>query len=161
MKIIISIFTIIGLLVVLLFIGLVVKNYKKIKRDTNGELREFKDAPELMAFIRNVFECERKHNAVMYGFVESVSQDNILQENGLSDEQSLNVDAVLITRKGHEKVNTTCGNMQADLKRGDFVAVVPIYNERHNLWYYITIAKLSTVYLGKERGFSVKEQYVD
>ncbi|WP_436904819.1 hypothetical protein [Acinetobacter johnsonii] len=161
MKIIIGILAVIGTLVVLFFIALMIKNYKKIKRDTSGEFREFKDAPELMSFIRNVFECKKKHNVVMYGFVESISQDDILQANGLSDEPCLNIDAVLVTRDGHEKVNTTCGYMQADLKRGDFIAVIPLYNERHGFWYYVTIAKLSTVYLGRERGFSVKEQYVD
>lgn len=145
----------------LIFVALMIKNYKKIKRDTNGEVRDFNDIPELMSFIRNVFKCEREHKVVMYGFVDSVSQDNILQANGLSDEPSLNVNVVLITRKGHEKVDTTCGVMQASLKRGDFVAVLPLHNERHNLWYYVTIAKLNTVYLGEGRGFSVKEQYID
>lgn len=161
MKVIIGFFVIIGVLAVLFFILLMVKNYKKIKKDVNGEFREFKDAPELMAFIRNVFKCEREHKVAMYGFVDSVFQDDILQTNGLSEEPNLSVNVVLVTRKGHEKVDTTCGDIGANLKRGDFVAVLPFYNERHNLWYYVTIAKLSTVYLGKDRGFSVKEQYID
>ena len=161
MKILIGFFVIIGVLAVLLFTALMIKNYKKIKRDVNGEFREFNDAPELMSFIRNVFKCDREHKVAMYGFVDSVSRDNILQENGLSDEPSLNIDVVLITRNGHEKVDTTCGNITANINRGDFVAVLPLYNKRHDLWYYVTIAKLNTVYLGKERGFSVKEQYID
>lgn len=161
MKIIISIFAVIGILAVLMFIALMIKNYKKIKETTNGEYKEFGNIIELIEFIRTIYECKIEHKVVMYGFVDSVFSDDVLLKNGLHDEQTLNVDVFLITRKGNEKVNSSCGNLQADLKKGDFVAVLPIYNERHKFWYYTTIAKLNTVYLGVGRGFSVKEQYVD
>ena len=161
MKIIISIFAVIGILAVLMFILLMIKNYKKIRETTNGEYKEFGNIIELIEFIRTVYECKIEHKVIMYGFVDSVFSDDVLLKNGLHDEQALNVDVFLITRKGNEKVNSSCGNLQADLKKGDFVAVHPIYNERHKFWYYITVAKLNTVHLGVGRGFSVKEQYVD
>lgn len=161
MKILIGLFTIIGILVVLFFIALIIKNYKKIKRDTSGGFREFNDAPELIAFIRNLFKCVKEHNIVMFGFVESTYQNNILQKNGISDEPHLDVNVMLITKNGHEKVNTTCSDIYANLKKGDFVAVLPIYNQRHDFWYYITIAKLNATYLGRDQGFSVQEEYLD
>lgn len=161
MKIIISIFAVIGILVVLFLIGVAFKTYKKIRKDINAEYREFSNAVELMQFIRTVYECKIEHKVPMYGFVGAVSKETLMMENGLSDTPTLEVEAHLVTRQGHQKVSAPCGNLDATLKKGDFVAVLPIFNERHGLWYYVTIAKLETIYLGKNRGFLVKEQYID
>lgn len=161
MKIIISIFAVIGILALLIFIVLMIKSYKKIKETTKGEYKEFGNIVELIEFIRTFYECKIEHKVIMYGFVDSVYSDDVLLTNGLHDEKTLHIGVFLITRKGNEKVNSSCGNLQADLKKGDFVAVLPIYNDRHKSWYYVTIAKLNTVHLGMGRGFSVKEQYID
>lgn len=142
-------------LIALFWLG---KTASKVKNEMLNEPRSFVDAVELMGFIRNIFECKVKHKVVMYGFVESSIYDHTLQSMGVSGEPHLDVDVILITNKGHERVETTCGNTQANLKKGDFVAVLPFYNKRHNLWHYATIAKLRTVYLGKD-GFLVEEQY--
>lgn len=131
----------------------------KVKKEMRFEPRVFEDAVDLMKFIRNTFECKIKNKVVIYGFVESSFYDDTVARL-TGDAQVLDVDVHLITAKGHEKVNTSCGDVNASLKKGDFVAVLPFYNERHNLWYYVTIAKLNTVYLGKQ-GFSVDEEYVN
>ncbi len=131
----------------------------KVKKEMRFEPRVFKDAVDLMKFIRNTFECKIKNKVVIYGFVESSFYDDTVARF-TGDAPVLGVDVHLITAKGHEKVSTSCGDINARLKKGDFVAVMPFYNERHNLWYYVTIAKLNTVYLGKQ-GFSVDEEYVN
>ena len=131
----------------------------KVKKEMRFEPRVFKDAVDLMKFIRNTFECKIKNKVVIYGFVESSFYDDTVARL-TGDAPVLGVDVHLITAKGHEKVSTSCGDINARLKKGDFVAVMPFYNERHNLWYYVTIAKLNTVYLGKQ-GFSVDEEYVN
>ena len=131
----------------------------KVKKEMRFESRVFEDAVDLMKFIRNTFECKIKNKVVIYGFVESSFYDDTVARF-TGDALVLGVDVHLITAKGHEKVSTSCGDINARLKKGDFVAVMPFYNERHNLWYYVTIAKLNTVYLGKQ-GFSVDEEYVN
>ena len=131
----------------------------KVKKEMRFESRVFEDAVDLMKFIRNTFECKIKNKVVIYGFVESSFYDDTVARL-TGDAPVLGVDVHLITAKGHEKVSTSCGDINARLKKGDFVAVMPFYNERHNLWYYVTIAKLNTVYLGKQ-GFSVDEEYVN
>lgn len=161
MKTIIILFALIGAMAVLIAIGLGVKNYQRSRKASNSEYREFKDALELIQFIRSVFKCKTEHKTPMYGFVDSVFNNETLFRTGISDEQVVDVDVFLVSKKGNVKVNTTCGTLDASLKRGDFVAVLPLYNERHNFWSYVTIAKLEPVYLGKERGFLVKEQYID
>lgn len=128
----------------------------KVKKELKNKPRTFSDGAELMGFIRNVYECKIKHNVVMYGFIDSVVYDDSLQ---FSDAH-LSIDVVLITNDGTTKVNTVCGEIQANLKRGDFVAVLPCHNERHDLWYYITTAKLKTIYLGLD-GFPIEEEYID
>lgn len=133
---------------------------RKVKNELKNKPRDFKDPIELIKFIRNIFECKFQHNVVMYGFVKSVNRDDILVSHGLADEPCLDLTIGVITQKGYSEVDATCGNINANLNKGDFVAVLPIYNERHNLWYYITIAKLKAVYLG-EKGFLVDEQYID
>lgn len=144
-------------LIALFWLG---KTASKVKNEMLNEPRSFVDAVELMGFIRNVYECKIKHRVVMYGFVESVVYDESLVLVGASSDPCLSVDVILITNSGTKKVNTTCGQIQANLKRGDFVAVLPFHNERHNLWYYVAIAKLKTSYLGSD-GFSIEEQYTD
>lgn len=130
------------------------------KKEIRLKPRTFKDAVELMGFIRSVFECKIKHRVVMYGFVESSNYDDSLVKSGVSTDPVLSVDVHLVTAKGHELVNTTCGNINANLKKGDFIAVLPFYNDKQNFWYYVTIAKLHTIYLGKQ-GFSVAEEYTN
>lgn len=132
----------------------------KVKKELKSEPRTFKDGADLMGFIRNVYECKIKHKVVMYGFVESIVYDDSLQLSGVSTDACLSVDVVLITNNGTKKVNTTCGKIQASLKRGDFVAVLPFHNERHDLWYYVAIAKLKPTYLGLD-GFPIEEEYID
>lgn len=123
--------------------------------------KEFHDTVELMGFIRMFYECKVEHNIMLFGFVELVYLDDILLRDGLADEETLNVDVVLITHDGLKKVNTGCAQNDANLKKGDFVAVLPFHNMRHNLWYYITIAKLRPFYLGKGQGFQIEEVYTD
>ena len=158
---IIVFFAFIGFLAVIILALLLIGNYKRIKQDTKGDYREFTDILELLKFIRTVFECKIEHKVIMYGFVDSVFQDDTLFKTGILDEKVIDVDVFLVTPKDNLKVNTLCGDFNANLTKGDFVAVLPLYNERHKSWSYILIAKLEKVYLGKNRGFLVKEKYID
>lgn len=144
----------------LIFIFWLGKTATKVKKELRNEPREFQGTTELINFVRSIYECKIKHRVVMYGFVDSVTYDDSLQRSGLSDGPCLSVDVVLITNKGMEKVNTTCGHINTSLQRGDFVGVLPFHNERHNLWYYVTVGKLKPLYLGAN-GFYVQEDYVD
>ena len=40
----------------------------KVKKEMRFEPRVFKDAVDLMKFIRNTFECKIKNKVVIYGF---------------------------------------------------------------------------------------------
>jgi hypothetical protein len=156
---IVYVFAFLGVLflIITFWLGKIVTKAKKELRD---KPRTFKDGADLMGFIRNVYECKIKHRIVMYGFVESVVYDESLVLAGASSDPCLSVDVILITNNGTQKVNTTCGQIQANLKRGDFVAVLPFHNERHDLWYYVAIAKLKTTYLGLD-GFPIEEEYTN
>ena len=153
---------ILAFLGVIFLIGIIwfIKTVFQVKRELKNTPRSFTDAVELIKFIRNVFECKVTHNVVIYGFVEETTYDDLLARLGMAEDTILHVDVAIITSKGHESVSTQCGNIHANLKRGDFVAVLPNYSKTHKLWYYTTIAKLDTVYLGTN-GFLVKEQYLD
>ena len=47
----------------------------------------------------------------------------------------------------------------AKLKKGDFVTVLPIFDERHNVWSYTLITKLKPLFLGGDNGFLIEEKY--
>lgn len=130
----------------------------KVKKEFISEPRNFNSAVELMSFIRGIYECKLEHKVMLYGFVETVNYNDGLLN--LSD-PVLDLRVAIITKNGHEKINSTCGNIKANLKKGDFVAILPIHNQRHDLWVYLTAAKLEYYYLGDGRGFAVNEQYID
>lgn len=140
-------------IVYLFFIGK--RSLEKIRK----EPREFKDHVELMRFIRDVFECKLREGVPLYGFVESADYND---GSITMSEPSIDLQVFLLIsdkKNPHEKVYAPCGDINANFKKGDFVAVMPFYNKRHNLWYYVTIAKLEPYYLG-EKGFLIYEQYV-
>lgn len=149
---------ILGVIFILFWLG---KITAKAKKELINEPRTFNNAVELMGFIRNVFKCEIEHKTVIYGFVESAYKSDFLLREGLADDEYLEVTVIIITQKGHEKIEAICGNKDAYLSKGDFVAVLPIYYERQNAWTYSLIAKLNTIYLGGEQGFSAQEQYIN
>lgn len=161
MNIIISVLAVIGLLVIILAAILYIRAYRAVQIDINSKNRSFTDIIELMSFIRRVSDCKIKHHSIVYGFVESVYKNNLLMKEGLSDADHLDIRVFLVTNNGHQEIDTVCGNNDASLKKGDFVAVLPLYNDRHNLWTYITVAKLHRTYLGKGKGFLVNENYID
>ncbi|TPS34085.1 hypothetical protein [Acinetobacter baumannii] len=143
------------LLVILLTIAF--KLFLKARNIANSGPREFTDAVELMSFIRCVYECNIESQVVMYGFVKDayVSEEAIISEGG----PYLEVIVALITRNGHMEVPTICGSAEETLKKGDFVAVMPFHNKRHDLWFYTTVAKLKPYYLGKGKGFQIEKSF--
>ncbi|MDU5771903.1 hypothetical protein [Acinetobacter sp.] len=127
------------------------------KRDIRSKPRTFRNANELINFIRTVFKCELKHNSILFGFVESTYRNNGLE--GLSDPH-LEVDVSVLLENGNRKIEATCPLENADLVRGDFVAILPIYNQRHDIWSYVVVSKLKAIYLGK-KGFQVVDRFVE
>lgn len=155
MKIIVIFVIIILCILLILFF----RTHSKIKKIVNSGPRNFNDVVELMKFIRMVYECEIEDEAVIFGFVKDTYFNNN-DSSGVVDGPFLEVSVALITRKGHQVVNTICTSPLAELKKGDFVAVIPHYNARHNIWHYTTIAKLRTHYLGKGKGFQIESNFM-
>ncbi|MFK7163109.1 hypothetical protein [Acinetobacter baumannii] len=143
------------LLIILLAIAF--KIFLKVRNIANSGPKEFTDAVELMKFIRYVYECKIESQVVMYGFVKDayVSNEATISESG----PYLEVIVALITRSGHMEVQTICSSVDANLKKGDFVAVMPFHNKRHDLWFYTTVAKLKPYYLGKDKGFQIEKSF--
>lgn len=133
----------------------------KANKDLISKPKSFDSFTELTAFIRTVYECKIEHRVILYGFVESIFYNDILLKNGLSTTPHLDVGVVLITHDGSQTINSTCSNLSADLKKGDFVAILPVFHKRQNFWVYVVVAKLNPFYVGSKEGFSVSEQYVD
>lgn len=127
------------------------------KRDIRSKPRTFRSANELNNFIRTVFKCELKHNSILFGFVESTFRNNGLE--GLSDPH-LEVDVSVVFDKGNRQIEATCPLENANLVKGDFVAILPVYNQRHDIWSYVVVSKLKAIYLG-EKGFQVDDKFVE
>lgn len=127
------------------------------KRNNKIKPRTFKNANDLINFIRAVFECKLKHKSILFGFVESSYKNNGF--TGLSDPH-LEVDVSIVMDKGHRKIEATCPLESANLVQGDFVAIIPFYNQRHDIWSYVVAAKLKAIYLGKN-GFQIVDQFVE
>lgn len=158
-KIIVGLLALIGLAVVICICCVLFKSHRKIK--LYEKPRVFDDALELVEFIRTVYECKLENKVILYGFVDTVFQDDTLYKSGLAEKQHLDVDVFIITNGEKLEVSAICNNLNANLNKGDFVGVLPLYNQRHNLWTYVLVAKLDPVYLGKNRGFKVGENYIE
>ena len=154
MDFVIGVLSLIGLIVVSCLSWIAFQTYRHVKP------KVFDDALELVKFIRTVYECKLENNVPLYGFVVSVYQDDSLVEAWVSDKPHLSVRVPLITNGEKLEIDAVCNNLNADINKGDFVAVLPLYNQRHNLWAYILIAKLEPTYLGRNKGFKIKENYL-
>lgn len=132
----------------------------QLRSAKNGKPLKFKHAVDLIKFIRLYFDCNKKSYVALYGFVEDSIYEDASVRMGLDDEPHLSVDVHLISPQGTEKITAVCMDADAALKKGDFVAVLPIYYEKHNLWTYTLVSKLQPLFLGGENGFLIENQYV-
>ncbi|ENX56185.1 MULTISPECIES: hypothetical protein [Acinetobacter] len=160
MKIALYLILIIFILVVITVSVIIIRKFLLLKAAKNGKPLNFKNAVELMQFIRLYFDCKKQSYVALYGFVEFVVLDDATARMGLEEEPHLSVDVHLISDKGHEKITAICLNTDANLKRGDFVAVLPVYNERHNIWAFTLVSKLKPLFLGGDNGFLIEEKYI-
>ena len=156
MEYVIYVLAALGIIFLLVIIWLL-KIIIQTKRDIRNKPKKFKDANELINFIRTIYECKLKHKSILFGFVESTYKNNGYA--GLSDPH-LEVEVLIVTDSGHRKIEATCSVQDAELKQSDFVAILPIYNQRHDIWSYVVAAKLKAIYLG-ETGFQVVDQFVE
>lgn len=159
MKTALLIFLIAIVLVVSIFAVMFLKRVLLLNAAKKGRPLKFKNAVELMRFIREYFECEKQSYVALYGFVEHSIYDDAVVRMGISDDAHLSVDVFLIAPKGHEKVTAICADTDANLKKGDFVAVLPIFDETHNIWSYTLVTKLKPLFLGGDNGFLIEEKY--
>ncbi|MBM7139896.1 hypothetical protein [Acinetobacter sp. 105-3] len=122
------------------------------------------DTPkDLTAFIRRKYSSQIKHNQPIHGFVlENASIQRTLQESVVGDlgRSAVDLQVNIITQAGFQEVSAPCGNIKAEFKKGDFVIVLPIHNERHGFWHYVTVAKLQPIYDGKKKSWIIIENYI-
>lgn len=122
------------------------------------------DTPkDLTAFIRRKYSSQIKHNQPIHGFVlENASIERTLQESVMGDlgRSAVDVQVNIITQDGFQEVSAPCGSIKAEFKKGDFVIVLPIHNERHGFWHYVTVAKLQPIYDGKKKSWIIIENYL-
>ncbi|RZG72439.1 hypothetical protein [Acinetobacter sp. WCHAc060025] len=151
---------VIGLLVLLYLLFLYLRTYFNIKEITDGKPKVFDNPLDLMKFIRLNYACEIQQNVPLYGFVVDVAYNDAIAKMGLG-EPVLDISVAIITQSGHEEIFTQCGDINANLKKGDFVAVNPIFYEKENIWNFITVYKLKSIFLGDAKGFLVDEDYLN
>lgn len=139
----------------------IVRNLLRIRAAKSGKPLNFKNTVDLMRFVRLYFDCKKQSYVALYGFVEDSIYDDASARMGFDKEPHLSVDVYLISSTGYEKLTAICANPDANLKKGDFVAVLPIYHEKHNIWTYTLATKLKPIFLGGNNGFLIDEQYLD
>lgn len=140
-----------GIFVVL--IGLVFKN-------KNDIYQEFTDFDTLVNFIQKKYKCEIQDQVPLYGFIHRAYISNDEIKLGISDKPILCVEVMLLLEnKKIQIIESICPRLNTELKEGDFIAVLPFYNLRHQIWSYVTLAKLYSIYLGNNQGFKIQENY--
>lgn len=123
----------------------------------------FDTSKDLTEFLRKKYSSQIKHNKPIHGFVlEDASIQRTLKESNMWDlgRSAVDVQVNIVTQDGFQKVNAACGNINAEFNEGDFIIVLPIHNERHDFWYYTTIAKLQPIYDGKKKSWMIIENYI-
>lgn len=124
----------------------------------------FETSNELIAFVRKKYSSHIKHNQPIHGFVlENSSIQKTLEVSEMGDlgRSAVDVQVSLITKDSFQEVSAPCGNIKAEFKKGDFVLVLPTYNERYDFWHYVTVAKLQPIYDGKKRSWVIIENYIN
>lgn len=132
-------------------------------RNKKNKVQIFDNTEQLIEFIRKKYSSEIKHQQVIYGFVlEDASIQRTLQDSMMGElgRAAVDVQVNLVTKNGYVQVDAPCGNTKAQFKKGDLVVVLPIHNERHGFWHYVTVAKLQPIYDGKNKSWIVIENYL-
>lgn len=134
--------------------------FRKVK---NNQVLIFDTSKDLTAFLRKKYYSQIKHNQPIHGFVlEDASIQRTLKESDIGDlgRSAVDVQVNLVTQDGFQEVSAPCGNINAEFNKGDFVVVLPIYNDRHGFWHYVTVAKLQPIYDGKKKSWIILENYI-
>lgn len=151
-------YVIIAVIILVLIIAILM--FQKAK---SNQALIFDTSEDLTAFLRKKYSSQIKHNQPIHGFVlEDASIQKTLKESGMGDlgRSAVDVQVNLVTQDGFQEVSAPCGNIKAEFNKGDFVIVLPIHNERHGFWHYVTIAKLQPIYNGKKEGWVILENYI-
>lgn len=134
-----------------------------IYRNKKNQVRIFDSTEALTTFLRKKYSSEIKHHQPIHGLVlEEASIQRTLKDSAMGDlgRAAVDVQVNLVTKDGYQEVSAPCGNVQAQFKKGDLVVVLPIHNERHGFWHYVTIAKLQPIYDGKKKSWIISENYL-
>ena len=151
-------YVIIAVIILVLIIAILM--FQKAK---SNQALIFDTSEDLTAFLRKKYSSQIKHNQPIHGFVlEDASIQRTLNESGMGDlgRSAVDVQVNLITQDGFQEVSAPCGNIKAEFNKGDFVIVLPIHNDRHEFWHYVTVAKLQPIYDGKKKSWIISENYL-
>ena len=151
-------YVIIAVIILVLIIAILM--FQKAK---SNQALIFDTSEDLTAFLRKKYSSQIKHNQPIHGFVlEDASIQRTLKESGMGDLglSAVDVQVNLITQDGFQEVSAPCGNIKAEFNKGDFVIVLPIHNDRHEFWHYVTVAKLQPIYDGKKKSWIILENYL-
>lgn len=132
-------------------------------RNNKNKVRVFNSTEDLTAFLRKKYTSEIKHHQPIHGLVlEDASIERTLHDSVMGDlgRSAIDVQVNLITKDGYQEVSAPCGNLKATFNKGDLVVALPIHNERHGFWHYVTVAKLQPIYDGKNRSWVITENYL-
>lgn len=132
-------------------------------RNNKNKVRVFNSAEDLTAFLRKKYTSEIKHHQPIHGLVlENASIERTLEDSAMGNlgRSAVDIQVNLVTKDGYQEVSAPCGNVKAAFNQGDLVIVLPIHNERHGFWHYVTIAKLQPAYDGKTKNWVILENYL-
>lgn len=151
-------YVIIAVIILVLIIAILM--FQKAK---SNQASIFDTSEDLTAFLRKKYSSQIKHNQPIHGFVlEDASIQRTLKESGMGDlgRSAVDIQVNLVTQDGFQEVSAPCGNIKAEFNKGDFVVVLPIHNDRHGFWHYVTVAKLQPIYDGKKKSWIILENYI-
>ena len=151
-------YVIITLIILVLIIAILM--FQKAK---SNKALIFDTSKDLVVFLRKKYSSQIKHNQPIHGFVlEDASIQRTLKESDIGDmgRSAVDVQVNLVTQDGFQEVSAPCGNIKAKFNKGDFVVVLPIHNDRHGFWHYVTVAKLQPIYDGKKKSWIILENYI-
>lgn len=146
--------------VIILVLIIAILMFQKAK---SSQALIFDTSKDLTAFLRKKYSSQIKHNQPIHGFVlEDASIQRTLKESGMGDlgRSAVDIQVNLVTQDGFQEVSAPCGNIKAEFNKGDFVVVLPIHNDRHGFWHYVTVAKLQPIYDGKKKSWIILENYI-
>lgn len=131
-----------------------------LKNNTTENNKEFTDFDELVRFIQRKFECKLQDQVPLYGFAESSYISTEEMSLGLSDKPVLHITVLLLLEnKNIELITAICPQLDAEINKSDFLAILPFYSKQLDTWQYMLIATLLPIYQENGKGFKIKENF--